>query len=91
MLHPTCWKQAMECVPGVPGILQDSALQDTVVGWHQGRFNVERRLLLCGFDGRIVFSVGDMRGNSSPVYSSVPLFARSVPHCAPDRELNPFL
>lgn len=26
MLHPTCWKQAMECVPGVPGVLQDSAL-----------------------------------------------------------------
>lgn len=47
---------------------------DTVVGRRWGRSNESGRWLVCWFDDRIVLFVGQVKGNSNSVYSSVPLF-----------------
>lgn len=58
------------------GMCQD---KDTVVGWHQGRFTGDRRLVLYWFDGGSC-SLWERKGNSGTVHSTAPLSAGSVPH-----------
>lgn len=82
-------QNAIGMCQGIPGILQDSALQFTEVGWHQGSFGVKRRLILGWFGDRIF--VGEVEGNSSTLQQCFPFSAAPVPPRAPNRELNPFL